>query len=94
MRRDRSGQPLQRNCFSYSLYKVVGSSSAPRDAAPPLTRGPTGSSIHAMKKPKPKDPPRPDYGDATPEDVAKALLLHRPGQKRPKQTHTQQEKDR
>lgn len=29
-------------------------------------------------EPKPKDPPAVDYGDATPEDVARALLLHRP----------------
>ena len=33
-----------------------------------------------------KQPPRPaDYGDATPEDVAKVLLTHRP---KPRATNT------
>lgn len=28
-----------------------------------------------------EDPSRPDYGDATPEDLARALLLYRPDEK-------------
>ncbi len=36
-----------------------------------------------MKKEEKKDPPKVDYGDATPEDVAKALLKFRPKKEKP-----------